>query len=76
MVIAEITQIETIVEINKNKSANRIVGYISNQELTVPSELKFIANAHVNLKQIIADNHINEIIVSSRNFEFVKSSRC
>jgi len=71
LVIAEINQIENVLALNKNKEANRIVAYISNSVLKDSTELKFIANAAVDLKQIIADNHINEIIVSSMNFEFV-----
>tara|TARA_R110001583_G_scaffold162719_1_gene314970 strand:- start:23235 stop:24617 length:1383 start_codon:yes stop_codon:yes gene_type:complete len=71
LVIAEINQIETVIETTKNKNATSIVAYISNQALKEKTALKFIKNTHINLKQIIADNYINEVIVSSRNFEFV-----
>jgi len=71
LIIAEINQIDNLIILNKNKEANNIVAYISNNKLKDSDITNFSLNNTINLEKIIKDNFINEIIVSSKNFEFV-----
>lgn len=70
LIIAKVDQIENVIAINENKSANKIVAYISNQALENHSELNFIACTTINLEKIVKEHAVNEIIVSSRKFKF------
>ena len=71
LIIAELDQVENVVAINKNKVSNNIVGYISNKALKDHLGIKYSPSTTINLEQIVKENYINEIIVSSKNFEFV-----
>jgi len=71
LIIAKLDQVENVVAINKNKESNNIVAYIANDALKDNLELKFIPSSTIHLEKIIKDNHINEIIVSSKEFDFV-----
>ena len=71
LVIAEIDQLKNLIKINKNKETNNIVAYISNNIFEETGITNFEASITTNLTQIIEDKRINEIIVSSKNFDFV-----
>lgn len=71
LIIANVNQVKNVVEVTKNKESNAIVAYISDANLRENKTLKFIPTATINLEQIVSDNYVNEIIVSSKNFEFV-----
>ena len=71
LIIAKLDQVENLVGINKNKESNNVVAYISNDALKDHSGINYIPNTTVNLEQIVKDNYINEILVSSKNFKFV-----
>ncbi len=74
LLIAEANQIENIVALNKSKTANKIVAYISNTALKNNKDLVFINNVNANIEQIVKENYINEIIVSSTNLKFTSQN--
>ena len=71
LIIAEINQIQNLIEITRNKEANSIVAYISNKDLEDVNIVNFEALKTINLEQIVKAQNISEIVVSSKNFEFV-----
>ena len=71
LVIAEINQLQNLISITKDKESNTIVAYISNKELEDSDLVNFEALKTIKLLQIIKDQYINEIVVSSKNFKFV-----
>jgi exopolysaccharide biosynthesis polyprenyl glycosylphosphotransferase len=72
LVIAEQNQVEKLIEITKNKESNVIVAYISSAKLKDHECTYFSSNtASINLSEIIKNEFINEIVVSSKKFKFV-----
>lgn len=66
LVIAEVSQIENLLALNINKRANNFNSYISEKKLNNHEEsVEFTSFDDANLKKIVKDNYINEIIVSS-----------
>ena len=74
LIIARVEHVQKVIPINNNKGGNKIVVYISNNELTTSNELNFIPIDNVNLELIVQNNSINEIIVCSSDAEFVNSN--
>lgn len=74
LLIAEVSQLERLVPTIQNKSANRIVAYVSNGLLKENDTLNYIAISDANLEEIVKNEGINEIVVSSNNLQFISST--
>ncbi len=71
LLIAEASQLEDLVSTIQNKSANKIVAYVSNAELTAHDAMSFTAIATAKLEEIVKEKAINEIVVSSNTYKFI-----
>ena len=71
LIIAKLDQVENVITINKKNESNKIVTYISNDVLKNTIGINYIPSVTIDLEQIVKDNYINEIIVSSKDFNFV-----
>ncbi|MGV8947131.1 MAG: exopolysaccharide biosynthesis polyprenyl glycosylphosphotransferase [Lutibacter sp.] len=71
LLIAEASQLEDLVSTIQNKSANKIVAYVSNAELTAHDTMNFTAIATAKLEEIVKEKAINEIVVSSNTYKFI-----
>ncbi|MDO9594370.1 MAG: exopolysaccharide biosynthesis polyprenyl glycosylphosphotransferase [Lutibacter sp.] len=71
LLIAEESQLEGLVAAIQNKSANRIVAVVSNAVMASNDKINFIAISDANLEEIVKKEGINEIVISSNNFQFI-----
>lgn len=71
LLIAEESQLESLVTAIQNKSANRIVAVVSNAVMDNNDKRSFIAVSEANLEEIIKEEGINEIVISSNNLQFI-----
>ena len=71
LLIAENSQLKSLVSIIQNKSANKIVAYVSNAEITDNNTMNFTAIATAELEQIVKEEAINEIVVCSDTMKFI-----
>lgn len=71
LLIADAGQLEALVTAIQNKSANRIVAYVSDAEIANAAAQTFIAVSDANLEEIVKKEGINEIVVSSNNLQFI-----
>ncbi|HEY9170258.1 MAG TPA: exopolysaccharide biosynthesis polyprenyl glycosylphosphotransferase [Lutibacter sp.] len=71
MLIAESTQLKNLVDIIQNKTANRIVAYVSDGVLEENDTLNYIPISNANLEEIVEKEGINEIVISSNNLQFM-----
>jgi lipopolysaccharide/colanic/teichoic acid biosynthesis glycosyltransferase len=69
--IADSGQLEDLVAAIQNKSTNRIVAYVSEAALANKDALTFIAVSDANLEEIVKEEGINEIVISSNNLQFI-----
>lgn len=71
LVIAEIKQVEDLLNLTKTKESNSVVAYISTKEVENCECMYVKASSSIDLLKIIKEQYINEIVVSSKKFEFV-----
>ncbi len=71
LLIADSAQLKNLVYVIQNKTANRIVAYVSNGVLKGNDTLNYIAIANANLEEIVKKEGINEIVISSNNSQFI-----
>ncbi|MFA5298158.1 MAG: exopolysaccharide biosynthesis polyprenyl glycosylphosphotransferase [Lutibacter sp.] len=71
LLIAEVSQLKSLVSIIQNKSANKIVAYVSNAEITNNNTMNFTDIATAELEQIVKKEAINEIVVCSDTIKFI-----
>ena len=74
LLIAEESQLEKLIATIQNKEANRIVAYVSNAAMANKEKQIFIAISEANLEEIVKNEGINEIVVSSNNLKFITPS--
>lgn len=68
LIIAEGDQIEKLLALDLNKGVNNFVSYISKDKLISMDDLKFNSLEKADIKGIVVEENIDEIIVSSNNF--------
>ena len=71
LLIAEDSQLEGLVANIQNKESNRIVAYVSNSAMANNMKQLYIAVSEANLEKIVKEEGINEIVISSNNFQFI-----
>ena len=71
LVIAEISQVEDLINVTKTKESNSIVAYISTKEVDNCECMYYKASSSIDILKIIKEQYINEIVVSSKKFDFV-----
>lgn len=71
LLIAEESQLESLVASIQNKSANRIVAVVSDAALANSNKIRHNDVAYVNLEEIVKEEGINEIVISSNNLQFI-----
>lgn len=71
LLIAEESQLKDLVAAIQNKEANRIVAYVSNAAMANNEKQQFITVSETNLEEIVKQEGINEIVVSSNNVQFI-----
>jgi exopolysaccharide biosynthesis polyprenyl glycosylphosphotransferase len=73
LLVADTSQLKDLVSAIHNKETNRIVAYVSNSAMD-DGKLPFISDSEANLEEIVKNEGINEIVVSSTNLQFLSSS--
>ncbi|MDD3722664.1 MAG: exopolysaccharide biosynthesis polyprenyl glycosylphosphotransferase [Lutibacter sp.] len=71
LLIAEESQLEVLVTTIQNKESNRIVAYVSNAAMANNKKQIFMAISEANLEEIVKEEGINEIVISSNNLQFI-----
>jgi exopolysaccharide biosynthesis polyprenyl glycosylphosphotransferase len=71
LLIAEDSQLDGLVATIQNKESNRIVAYVSNAAMANNIKQLYIAVSEANLEKIVKEEGINEIVISSNNFQFI-----
>ncbi len=71
LLIADSSQLADLVTAIQNKSANRIVAVVSDAAMTDNNQIAFNAVSDANLEEIIKEEGINEIVISSINRKFI-----
>lgn len=71
LLIADSSQLEGLVSAIQNKSANRIVAVVSDSAMTDNDKIAFNAVSDANLEEIVKEEGINEIVISSNNHQFI-----
>jgi lipopolysaccharide/colanic/teichoic acid biosynthesis glycosyltransferase len=71
LLIAEDSQLDGLVVTIQNKESNRIVAYVSNAAMANNIKQLYIAVSEANLEKIVKEEGINEIVISSNNFQFI-----
>ena len=71
LLIAEVNQLESLIDAIQNKSANRIVAYVSDAPMEGNDTAVFSAIDNANLEDIVKEEGINEIVVSSNALKFM-----
>ncbi|NEW80508.1 MAG: exopolysaccharide biosynthesis polyprenyl glycosylphosphotransferase [Gelidibacter sp.] len=71
LLVAESSQLEGLVASIQNKSANKIVAYVSNAEIANNDTMNFTAISTAKLGEIVKKEGINEIVVSSNLHKFI-----
>ncbi|MDF1517725.1 MAG: exopolysaccharide biosynthesis polyprenyl glycosylphosphotransferase [Lutibacter sp.] len=71
LLIADSSQLNSLVAAIQNKSANRIVAVVSDAAMANNDKIAFIAVSDANLEEIVKEEGINEIVISSNNLQFI-----
>jgi exopolysaccharide biosynthesis polyprenyl glycosylphosphotransferase len=71
LLVADSSQLEGLVAAIQNKSANRIVAVVSDAAMADNDKIIFIAVSGANLEEIVKEEGINEIVISSNNTQFI-----
>ncbi|OGS74591.1 MAG: sugar transferase [Flavobacteria bacterium RIFCSPLOWO2_12_FULL_35_11] len=71
LLVADSSQLAGLVTAIQNKSANRIVAVVSDAAMADDDKISFIAVSDANLEEIVKEEGINEIVISSNNLQFI-----
>ncbi len=71
LLIADSTQLKGLVNAIQNKSANRIMAVVSDAAMTDDDKITFIPIFDANLEEIVKEEGINEIVISSNKPQFI-----
>ncbi len=71
LLIADSTELKGLVVAIQNKSANRIMAVVSDTAMTDEDKITFIPIFDANLEEIVKEEGINEIVISSNKPQFI-----
>lgn len=71
LLVADSSQLTDLVTAIQNKSANRIVAVVSDAAMEGNDKIAFIPVSAANLEEIVKEEGINEIVISSSNQQFI-----
>jgi exopolysaccharide biosynthesis polyprenyl glycosylphosphotransferase len=71
LLIADSTQLKGLIATIQNKSANRIMAVVSDDAMTDDDKITFIPIFDANLEEIVKEEGINEIVISSNKPQFI-----
>lgn len=71
LLVADSSQLTDLVTAIQNKSANRIMAVVSDAAMEGNDKIAFIPVSVANLEEIVKEEGINEIVISSNNQKFI-----
>ena len=71
LLIADSAQLKGLIATIQNKSANRIVAVVSDDAMTDDDKITFIPIFDANLEELVKEEGINEIVISSNKPQFI-----